>query len=268
MSALQFAHLLSQAEGVKLHVVSVYSDSIFYEGVEEMKTVREKYFEEMLELVEGELDGEFEFHRSIETSVPAGLTEVADRVGAGAMVIGSSHRGPIGRVYMGDAGSRLAAGAPCVVIVTPRGWHRDETSKIRKIGIAFDKTAESDAALAYGSSLAQMLGASGLVVGVIPAVRTPGRIAHTDRGYQQVLKDDMRQVVDEGATRAAVDDVQALVKIGNPADELVKLSIDLDLLIVGSRGYGPVRRVLLGGTSVRVMRSSACPVAVVPRPAG
>ncbi|MBK5233122.1 MAG: universal stress protein [Thermoleophilia bacterium] len=266
ISALQFARLLSQAEGVQLHVVSVYSDSIFYEGVEEMKAARENYFEQMLEVADGELNGGFEFHRAIEASVPAGLTGVAEQVGADAMVIGSSHRGPIGRVFMGDAGARLAAGAPCVVIVTPRGWHPDEPPAIRKIGIAFDATPESDAALAYGSSLARTLKASVQLAGVIPAVRTPGRIAHTDRGYQQVLESDMQKLLDEATARTQLDDVEALVKTGNPADELVRMSIELDLLVLGSRGYGPVRRVLLGGTAVRVMRSSGCPVAVVPRP--
>ena len=39
----------------------------------------------------------------------------------------------------------------------------------------------------------------------------------------------------------------------------------LDLLVIGSRGYGPVRRTLLGGVSAEVTRTSACPVLVVPR---
>ncbi|HEX2411694.1 MAG TPA: universal stress protein [Solirubrobacteraceae bacterium] len=33
----------------------------------------------------------------------------------------------------------------------------------------------------------------------------------------------------------------------------------------GSRGHGPMRRVLLGGVSSRLMRRAACPVVVVPR---
>jgi nucleotide-binding universal stress UspA family protein len=41
----------------------------------------------------------------------------------------------------------------------------------------------------------------------------------------------------------------------------------LDLLVMGSRGYGPIGRVLLGGVSNRVIRSAACPVEVVPIPA-
>lgn len=40
---------------------------------------------------------------------------------------------------------------------------------------------------------------------------------------------------------------------------------DVDMLVCGSRGYGPVRRVLLGGVSSPLIRRARLPVAVVPR---
>ncbi len=39
-----------------------------------------------------------------------------------------------------------------------------------------------------------------------------------------------------------------------------------DLLVVGSRGYGPVLRVLLGSVSTRLIHIAPCPVLVIPRP--
>ena len=36
-------------------------------------------------------------------------------------------------------------------------------------------------------------------------------------------------------------------------------------MVVGSRGYGPLKAVLLGGVSGQLIRSAACPVIVVPR---
>jgi nucleotide-binding universal stress UspA family protein len=51
----------------------------------------------------------------------------------------------------------------------------------------------------------------------------------------------------------------------SPADELVRRSGDLDLLVVGSRSHGPMRRLLLGSTSRRVVRDAKCPVLVLPR---
>jgi nucleotide-binding universal stress UspA family protein len=51
---------------------------------------------------------------------------------------------------------------------------------------------------------------------------------------------------------------------GDPVDALVAASEDVELLVCGSRGYGPVRTLLLGGTSHALVRSAACPVVVVP----
>jgi nucleotide-binding universal stress UspA family protein len=52
---------------------------------------------------------------------------------------------------------------------------------------------------------------------------------------------------------------------GRPADVLIGLSEAVDILVIGSRGYGPLKAVLLGGVSDQVIRSAACPVVVVPR---
>jgi nucleotide-binding universal stress UspA family protein len=40
---------------------------------------------------------------------------------------------------------------------------------------------------------------------------------------------------------------------------------DLDLLVLGSRRFGPVRRVLPGSVSSELVRLAPCPVIVVPR---
>jgi len=53
---------------------------------------------------------------------------------------------------------------------------------------------------------------------------------------------------------------------GNVVDTLATLDRrDADLLVCGSRAYGPLRRVLLGGVSSRLLRRSALPLLVVPR---
>ena len=52
---------------------------------------------------------------------------------------------------------------------------------------------------------------------------------------------------------------------GRPGHELADQSQSLDLMVVGSRGYGPLRAVLLGGVSHTLVRSAACPVIVLPR---
>ena len=55
------------------------------------------------------------------------------------------------------------------------------------------------------------------------------------------------------------------ISVGDPADFLVAASERLDLLICGSRGYGPARSVMLGGVSRRVTTEAHCPVIVLAR---
>lgn len=262
--ALRFARQFSDAEGAALHVVSVFSDTIFVSSLEEIEVSRDSYFRHMQDVAEEELEQPFEFHQVISTSVPAGLTSAAEELGAEAVVIGSSHRGPIGRVLMGDEGSQFATASPCAVVVTPRGWARKAPDSIGRIGVAYNGTAESKTALESATGLAKSMGASLTLIGVVPHIITPGRIGLTDQGYQGILRDDMTKLLDEAVAGLDVEAGQ-LVCTGYAADELAEASADLDLLVLGSRSYGPVKRVILGGTSVRVMRSAACPVVVVPK---
>jgi nucleotide-binding universal stress UspA family protein len=53
---------------------------------------------------------------------------------------------------------------------------------------------------------------------------------------------------------------------GDPAEELATLAEHLDLLVLGSRAYGPSGRLLSGSTSTQLARRAACPLLVVPRP--
>jgi nucleotide-binding universal stress UspA family protein len=55
--------------------------------------------------------------------------------------------------------------------------------------------------------------------------------------------------------------------VDDPADVLLRISRNVDLIVCGSRGYGPLRSVLLGGVSRRLVDESRCPVLVLPREA-
>ena len=59
--------------------------------------------------------------------------------------------------------------------------------------------------------------------------------------------------------------VEADAFVEDPADVLIRVSENVDLLVCGSRGYGPLRSVLLGGVSRRLTAEAQCPVLVLPR---
>jgi nucleotide-binding universal stress UspA family protein len=62
----------------------------------------------------------------------------------------------------------------------------------------------------------------------------------------------------------AEDLEDTVVLDGEPADELAAVSTGLDLLICGSRGYGPVRSLVVGGVSWELAHRARCPLLVVP----
>ena len=61
---------------------------------------------------------------------------------------------------------------------------------------------------------------------------------------------------------------ESRVLTGDPAARLTEASGEFDLMVVGSRAWGPLKRTLLGSTTRKLIRSCACPVLVLPRGAG
>jgi nucleotide-binding universal stress UspA family protein len=93
--------------------------------------------------------------------------------------------------------------------------------------------------------------------------------AVTSHGYSEVLR-DLRGLYTNRLHEAVAKldgavDVQADLLEGEPAAILAAASAELDLLAVGSRGYGALRAVVLGTHSGRLAASSRCPLLVVPR---
>ena len=60
-------------------------------------------------------------------------------------------------------------------------------------------------------------------------------------------------------------DVDLEVRLGVASQEIVEAAEDLDadLLVMSSRGYGPLRQLLLGSTAERVLHHARCPVLLI-----
>ena len=81
----------------------------------------------------------------------------------------------------------------------------------------------------------------------------------------QTSVDALRAKVADAA-RGTAEKVETDVQLGRPANALLELSEEVDLLLIGSRRWGPVARVILGATGEALLHVASCPVLVVPRP--
>ncbi|CAA9512627.1 MAG: hypothetical protein AVDCRST_MAG69-2574, partial [uncultured Solirubrobacteraceae bacterium] len=94
------------------------------------------------------------------------LHEKAVEVGAGLIIVGSTHRGAVGRIALGTTADRVLDHSPCPVAVAPRGF-RDEGATPQRVGVAFVDTPGGRSALRAGAAIAEAAGASLIAYTVI-----------------------------------------------------------------------------------------------------
>lgn len=71
-------------------------------------------------------------------------------------------------------------------------------------------------------------------------------------------------------TSCRIPDDHMFLRKGIPMEEIIKLTreLSIDLVVIGTHGYGLVQEALMGGTARRVVRRSTIPVLVVPNDGG
>jgi len=195
------------------------------------------------------------------SSSPArGLTELAETERADLIVVGSAKgAAPDGRIGLARTAGRLLAGAPCAVAVAPPGLR--ETGPFHHIGVALDGSPEAAAALQAGYVIAQSRGSAVTLFSALgdgmDASRDDALLAR--RAIQERL-DAAADAAPEGVNpRTFFLHGAAGPKIAEACDGVV------DLLICGSRSYGPVQRALLGSVSEELIARARHPVLVIPR---
>lgn len=193
------------------------------------------------------------------SSVGRGLHDLVERFEIDLLIVGSSRRGILGRVLLSDHTHAALAGAPCAVAIAPAGFS-GETAVLREIGVGYDGSDESEHALAVARQLAQRHGSR---VSAFEAVYFPARLYVAPPWPDAAT---LEEIVAQARTRVAkLEGVEPHAAYGEPADELTVYSASLDLLVIGSRGFGPLGRLMHGSTGQRLARSAHCPLLVLPR---
>jgi nucleotide-binding universal stress UspA family protein len=268
--ALAFAAAMASTTGASVRIASAFP----YDDVGS-RTANLMYREALradcqaaLDRAAATLEGVATSTEAIASISPArALHELSEATGAALVVVGSTHRGPLGRVVPGSTGERLLHGAPCPVAIVPRGF--DSARPIRTVGVGYDGSEESEVALIAACQVARRFEASLRVIRVFDATRFGTPALMTVPGEVTVHEDYEQQQhagLDEAVAALPADvRAEAVFIAGAPGPELAAQTQHADLMIVGSRGYGPRSAVLLGGVTHTVIRKAHCPVIVLPR---
>ncbi len=197
-------------------------------------------------------------------SVGRGLHQLAEDCAADLLVVGSCSRGLAGRVLVGDDTRGSLNGASCAVAIAPHGYG-DDPQDIRTIGVAYNDTPEAEAALAVARGLAAEHRATVRALTVVsPTSGAGGGWAPFGEAWGEMIEALEHAAKDR---LRSLDGVDGQFAVGLPGDELTAFTDEVDLLVVGSRSYGPLRRLMFGSTSAHLARTARCPLLVLPRSA-
>ncbi|MGO8906551.1 MAG: universal stress protein [Solirubrobacteraceae bacterium] len=205
--------------------------------------------------------------RTVDSPSAAGaLHAEAESERAQLIVVGSTHRGGAGRLLLGTVTQEVLDATPCAVAVAPAGLASGQPLRFSTIGVGFDDAPPAHDALGVARSLAHCAQAE---LRLIWAAHLVARTVAID-ALQPHYYEEVRAGVEARLEKAAAPireemKVSTLVVGGGTVDALVEQSDHLDLMVVGSRGYGPRKRVLLGSISRGVVNGARCPVLVVPK---
>jgi nucleotide-binding universal stress UspA family protein len=259
---VRFGAAVAAVTGARLHVASAYADDAVVNRLaggqmgEELPANPGVALDEVVRELEG-VDAEALALGA--TSAPRALDLAAVEIGAALLVVGSAASGQPGRLAPGSTAQRLLNGGPCAIAVVPRDW--DGALAPATVAAAFADTPEGHAAVRDAHALARRAGA---VLRVVTAVQPRPWMQPDAGGTDGAVESELRSLAEEAAAvatpAAAGVAVDIDVQVADPAESLLAVSEEVDVLVCGSRSYGARPAALLGGVTRRVTAEAACPV--------
>jgi len=259
--AIALAGLLAAPDGV-ITLAHIYGQDLLIGRGGSQTVIIERAQAELL--LERELDSvslDAQLVASCDHRVGRGLHLLADRLRADLLVIGSTRHGLVGRVLMGDDTRAALNGAPCAVAIASRGYRRHPHG-LETLGVGHDASVESGLARAAARDLAAQHGSTILALQVVSLEDMHDEApipADWAEGTSRLIHHSSGQLSELG------DDVLSDAVYGVPREELVRFGENLDLLLIGSRGYGPLGRLFHGHISDYLARHAPCPLLILPR---
>lgn len=175
------------------------------------------------------------------------------------IVVGSPHRGLLGRALLGSVAKALIHRASVPVAVAPRGF--TAAGELGRLVVGFDGSAEATAALEWAEGLAVARDAELEVFTVAtPPVPLPGALGRRPAGQA-----DPFDPLEEAADRVGDEvKVHAHLRVGAAAPNLSAAAATAGLLAVGTQSHGALEEALVGSVAEELVTAPRCPVVAVP----
>ena len=256
--ALSLGAAIAKTLGARLLVVAAIEYVPLPIEAEDYDRARAEHFARIFEGVDEFLEDVPHQLYELDLDVVGSLEEFAARESADLIVIGSTHRGVLSRAVSGTIADRLLEETQCPLLVAPHGYAGREHAGFGTIGVGYDGSDGAVEALGVAEGLAKALGCELRLIGAVPAYEdVPDPLRATREGrYRESV----------GVGRRSVESVPVTetIEFGDAARVLASEGLDLDLLVVGSRGHGRFLRTVLGSVASELVRIAPCPVLAVP----
>jgi nucleotide-binding universal stress UspA family protein len=212
-----------------------------------------------------------EYTSTSASSASEGLIATATEKGAALIALGSARHGPLGRFTVGGIANEMLHVSPVPVALAPRGYRPSSGARLRRVTCAFSGSTQSQSAF---DAAVQLSSRHGVPLRLTTFVVRDRQMYPSQVGYdaERLVAEQWRAQAEEAqnSALAALPDeftVEASVVSGRNWEEALDSLPweEGELLVVGSSRLGPVRRVFLGSSSTKIVRSSPVPVVVIPR---
>jgi nucleotide-binding universal stress UspA family protein len=188
---------------------------------------------------------------------------------AAMIVVGSRGLGGFSGLVLGSVGVQVSTHAHCPVVVVREGGPGEVLGPVAgQVVAGVDGSAATEATLRFAFEAASMRGA-GLTVmhaWTAPISTGPSDVLPLVYDVDAVNEDEGRLLAEvlAGWQEKYPDvPVRRLLLHRPPAKELMRLSHGAQMLVLGARGRGGFRGLLLGSVSQAAIQHASCPVAVV-----
>ncbi|WP_433441851.1 universal stress protein [Nonomuraea sp. CA-141351] len=191
-----------------------------------------------------------------------GLVEPARERGADVVVIGSAPDGGKGRIAIGSTADQLLHSSSAPVLLAPRGYADKPPTALERLTVAYRRSPGCDAAVKDATAVAASLG---VPLRLVTLVISSGRRVSAEEEMLMRLRDEAASNLRAAARGRPQVEVEVL-EGRNVAQALSTTSwLPGEMIICASSATGPLRRVFLGDTSIKIVRAATCPVMILTR---